>query len=101
MGQATEARKRWAEYWRQAWEEKPVTRRFPLYRALPALLVAFAQFLISRKQQQHPQSWGQVLTFAVVTIIVYMILYAGEICWHFVSMAPVRLDEKRQGESEQ
>jgi hypothetical protein len=68
------------------------------------LVVALANFIVAKyRHEQHPQSLPspvgrEVLIFAAVTIIVYMILYACEWSWNYVVISPAILDKQRTDE---
>jgi hypothetical protein len=89
------------DYWKAVRRLAPHTKLFPLPRVIAPLVVALANFIVARyRHEQHPKSLPspvgkEVLIFAAVTIVVYMILYVCEWSWNSVVMSPPILDKQR------
>jgi hypothetical protein len=83
--------KSWWAYWRRAWKAKPPTSKFSLYRAIPSVLIVIIQ-IVFRAQRSIKEMFATTL----IIVAVYIVLYALETVWNFVSLAPVRLDQLAQ-----
>jgi hypothetical protein len=82
------------------WRFTPRPRLFPLPRVIAPLVVSLANFVVARYRHEHfsrslPSPVGkELLIFAGVTIVVYMILYACEWSWNFAVVTPSVLDQE-------
>ena len=85
--QQSAARRHWIAYWRLALRERPITRRYPLYRVIPPVITGALQFYLFRAERPSKEMWILIL----IVVGVYAALYAVEICWNVVSLSPVRL----------
>ena len=85
----------WPSYWQKAWRERPPARLFSLYRAVPGVLVATAQFIW--KHKTHSPFTDMWIVIAII-VSVYLGLFMLETIWNCVSISPVRI-HSRQSET--
>jgi hypothetical protein len=82
----------WSSYWRLAWSQRPSTKALSLFRLLVAAAASAAQFFYGANSRPLHER----LTIAVVFVAAYVGLYAAEVAWNFIFIAPVKLDETRR-----
>jgi uncharacterized membrane protein len=79
-------------YWREAWQKRPPTKLFSLYRAVPSVIVSLVQFLRQAKPQR---SFHELWLVTGIILGVYLALFVVETIWNFVIVSPARLHTER------
>ncbi len=92
------------DYWSRAFREAPDPRLFPIARVITPLVVSGANFFASYfRHRANPRSQlpvaREVLIFAVITLVVYMVLYACEWSWNSLVISPATLDRQVRGQT--
>jgi len=87
----------WSSYWRLAWRQRPPTKFFSLYRAIPPLITGAIQFRLLRDHRPLNDMWKT----ALIVLVVYMSLYVLETAWNLVSLSPPILYEKLKEHAEE
>lgn len=107
MRATTEEKQARRDYRDRRWESTPRPKLFPFPRLAVTLILSVGQFGFAvlrhrwSPKSPTPQVGKDMLIFAVVTIIIYMVIYALEWSWNYVVLAPMIQDQKSQKQLKQ
>jgi hypothetical protein len=75
-------------YWRYAWRERVKAKLFSLWRAIPTVLLAIAQFVWKRNPQTP---YRDLWILLAIIVAVYFGLFVIESVWKLVVMTPPQI----------